>query len=291
MVKTLRNLYLGTRRQLLALGDRDIAEFYAQELVCHMTGKHRDQFFTQPDMYVGDDVCNRVEEGLARLLNEEPLAYVLGEWDFYGMTLKVNKDVLIPRDDTCAVVELALEEAQKRTGELRVLDLCTGSGCIGLAIAKNVPSARVTLADISSAALAVAKENVMRQKLSSRVACTIADALSKPPAFLGKFDLIISNPPYITTREMTELPKSVDDYEPHLAVECGVDGLIFYRTIAENYRHFLKDDGVLCFEFGEGQGDDVSRILTENGFTVLNRTKDYNERERAISARYQREDE
>ena len=291
MVKTLRNLYLGTRRQLLAKEDRDTAEFYAQELVCHITGKHKDQLFAEPDMYVGDDACQRVEEGLIRLLNDEPLAYVLGEWDFYGMTLKVNENVLIPRDDTCAVVELALEEAKKRAGEIRVLDLCTGSGCIGLAIAKNVPNARITLADISPSALSVAKENITSQKLTGRVACTTADALKKPPAFLGKFDIIISNPPYITTAEMKALPKSVDVFEPHLALHGGDDGLIFYRSIAENYRSVLKNNGILCFEFGEGQGDAVAQILTQNGFTVLKRTKDYNERERAISARYQREDE
>ena len=291
MVKTLRNLYLGTRRQLLALGDRDIAEFYAQELVCHITGKNKDQLFAEPDLYVGEDTCKQVEAGLLRLLREEPLAYVLGEWDFYGMTLKVNENVLIPRDDTCAVVELALAEAKKQKGELRVLDLCTGSGCIGLAIAKNVPNARVTLADISPAALAVAKENVTNQKLSGRVACTPADALKKPSAFLGKFDIIISNPPYITTQEMKELPKSVDAFEPHLALHGGDDGLVFYRSIAENYRSALKNNGFICFEFGEGQGSAVAEILTENGFTVLERTKDYNERERAISARYQREDE
>lgn len=291
MVKTLRNLYLGTRRQLLAKEDRDTAEFYAQELVCHITGKHKDQLFAEPDMYVGDDDCRRVEEGLIRLMNDEPLAYVLGEWDFYGMTLKVNANVLIPRDDTCAVTELVLEEAKKCTGEIRVLDLCTGSGCIGLAIAKNVPNARVTLADISPAALTVAKENISLQKLSGRVACTTADALKAPPAFLGKYDIIVSNPPYITTEEMTELPKSVEAFEPHLALHGGDDGLIFYRSIAENYRSALKDRGLLCFEFGEHQGDAVAQILTENGFTVQKRTKDYNERERAISARYQREDE
>lgn len=291
MVKTLRNLYLGVRRQLLALGDRDIAEFYAQELVCHITGKHKDQLFAQPDMYVGEKDCQRVEEGLIRLLNDEPLAYVLGEWDFYGMTLKVNENVLIPRDDTCAVVELALEEAKKRAGEIRVLDLCTGSGCIGLAIAKNAPNARVTLADISPAALAVAKENITSQKLTGRVVCTTVDALKKPPAFLGKFDIIVSNPPYITTAEMKTLPKSVDAFEPHLALHGGDDGLVFYRSIVENFRSVLKNNGTVCFEFGEHQGDAVAQILTENGFTVQKRTKDYNERERAISARYQREDE
>lgn len=291
MVKTLRNLYLGARRQLLALGDRDIAEFYARELVSNVTGKPKDQLLYSEEMYICEADCNRVEEGVIRLLNDEPLAYVLGEWDFYGMTLKVSPSVLIPRDDTCAVVELALEEARSRAGEIRVLDLCTGSGCIGLAIAKNIPNARVTLADISPAALAVAKENVTHQKLSGRVACTTADALKKPPAFLGKFDIIISNPPYITTGEMAQLPKSVDAFEPHLALHGGDDGLAFYRAIAENYRDALKNGGVLYFEFGEHQGDAVAEILTEKGFTVLKRTKDYNERERAISARYQREDE
>ncbi len=291
MVKTLRNLYLGTRRQLLAKEDRDTAEFYAQELVCHITGKHKDQLFSEPDMYVGDDVCQRVEEGLARLLNDEPLAYLLGEWDFYGMTLKVNENVLIPRDDTCAVVELAIEEAKKRAGEIRVLDLCTGSGCIGLAVAKNVPGARVTLADISSAALAVAKENISLQKLTGKVACTTVDAMKKPPAFLGKFDIIVSNPPYISSEEMKELPKSVDAFEPHIALYGGEDGLVFYNAIAENYRSVLKNNGVLCFEFGQRQGDAVAQILTKNGFTVQKRIKDFNERERAISARYQREDE
>jgi len=290
-VTTLRNLYLGTRRQLLTKEDRDTADFLARELVCHVTGKSRDQLLFQSELYIGEADCKRVEEGLIRLLHDEPLAYVLGEWDFYGMTLKVNQNVLIPRDDTCAVVELAIEEAQRRTGELRVLDLCTGSGCIGLAIAKNIPDARVTLADISHAALAVAKENITLQKLSGRVVCTTVDALKKPPAFLGKYDIIVSNPPYITTKEMGELPKSVDGFEPHLALHGGDDGLIFYRSIAENYRFTLKNEGLLCFEFGAGQGDAVAEILTKNGFTVQKRRKDYNERERAISARYQREDE
>ncbi len=291
MVKTLRDLYLGARRQLLTKEDRETAEFYAQELVSFVTGKPKDQLLYMEDMYICEADCQRVEEGIIRLLNDEPLAYVLGEWDFYGMTLKVSPNVLIPRDDTCAVVELALAEAKNCAGEIRVLDLCTGSGCIGLAIGKGVPNARVTLADISPAALAVAKENVTRQKLSARVACTTADALKKPPAFLGKFDIIISNPPYITTAEMAELPKSVDVFEPHLALHGGDDGLMFYRAISANYRDALKDGGLLCFEFGEHQGDSVAQILTENGYTVQKRAKDYNERERAISARYQREDE
>ena len=290
MVTTLGNLYLWARKKLISKEDADTAHFYAQELLCCVTGKNKDQLLSQRDMYVGDQACERVEAGVNRLLNDEPLAYVLGEWDFYGMTLKVTPDVLIPRDDTCAVTDLVIEAAKAISGEKRILDLCTGSGCIGLAAAKNILDARVTLADISKNALAVAKENVVRQKLSGRVACTPADALGIPSAFLGKFDVIVSNPPYITTDEMAELPKSVDAYEPHLALHGGDDGLIFYRSIAKNYRAALKQGGYLCFEFGEGQGSAVAEILSENGFTVLKLVKDFNQRERAVIARYERED-
>ena len=166
----------------------------------------------------------------------------------------------------------------------RILDLCTGSGCIGLAIAHKVKDARITLADISDDAIAVAKLNIKNQKLSGRVSCVKVDALSKPPAFIGKFDLIVSNPPYITAREMQALDRSVKDYEPELALYGGTDGLDFYRSIAENFQDALKPGGYLCFEFGMGQGNDVCRILEENGYTILERTRDYNERERAVLA-------
>ena len=150
--------------------------------------------------------------------------------------------------------------------------------------------AKVTLADISREALLVAKKNITAHKLSGRVSCVQVDALQKPPAFLGKFDLIVSNPPYITTEEMQELPNSVKDYEPHLALHGGEDGLEFYQSIAENFSGALKSGGYLCFEFGMGQGNAVCRILEENGFTILERSKDYNERERAVLARYNRKE-
>ena len=144
----------------------------------------------------------------------------------------------------------------------------------------------MTLADISDGALAVAKRNVKGQKLSGRVSCMKVDALSQPPAFLGKFDLIVSNPPYITSAEMEQLDRSVKDYEPELALHGGDDGLVFYRSIARHYREALIPGGFLCFEFGMGQGDDVCRILEENGYTILDRTRDYNERERAVIAQF-----
>ena len=139
--------------------------------------------------------------------------------------------------------------------------------------------------------LAVAKRNAAELKLSGRVQCIVADARSKPMPFLGKFDMIVSNPPYVTTDEMEQLPECVKNYEPHLALHGGEDGLDFYRAIAENYRNALKPGGYLCFEFGMDQGDRVCEILEENGYQILARTRDYNDRERAVLAQYGRKDD
>ena len=290
MVKKLSQLYQEARKDLSLKEDEQTASMMARNLLCYVTGK-------TPEQLIADFNCNATEKESAelsaavwRVLTGTPLAYVIGEWDFYGMTLHVDKSVLIPRDDTCAVTELAIKKALFLDTAPRILDLCTGSGCIGLAVANRVKDAKVTLADISKDALAVAKKNIVKQKLSARVSCIVSDALGEPSSFLGKFDLIVSNPPYITTEEMTQLPNSVKDYEPHLALHGGEDGLDFYRAIAKNYAKALKPGGYLCFEFGMGQADAVCRILEENSYTILERSRDYNDRERAVLAQYRKED-
>ena len=290
MVKTYGQLYLDARRSLLQTEDEQTAGFMARILVSTISGKTQEAMLADRDLYASEEICQKVETGVQRLLNQEPLAYVLGEWEFYGLDLYVDHNVLIPRDDTCAVAALAIKQALFLNQDPRVLDLCCGSGCIGLAIASRVKDARVTLADISRDALAVAKKNIVRHKMSGRVSCVSADALKPAHPFLGKFDLIVSNPPYITGEEMQQLPRSVDAFEPHLALYGGDDGLDFYRSIAENFRPALKPGGYLCFEFGMGQGDDVCRILEENGYTILERSRDYNERERAVLAHYGRKE-
>lgn len=271
--------------------DAQSASLLARNLLSHVTGMSLEEVIAKREMYASEDACYALADHVQRILSGEPLAYVLGEWDFYGMKLQVNRNVLIPRDDTCAVTALAIKQALFLDASPRILDLCTGSGCIGLAIAARVKDAKVTLADISREAMAVAKKNITGQKLSGRVSCVQADALNAPAPFLGKFDMIVSNPPYITTQEMTELPESVKDFEPHLALHGGEDGLDFYRSIAENYKNALKPGGYLCLEFGMGQGDAVCRLLEENDFTIIERTKDYNDIERAVLARYQRKED
>ena len=291
MVKTYADLYMDARRLFMAREDPQSASLLARNLLCHVTGKTQEEVIAHRDHPADEATCNAMAHAVCRIMQGEPLAYVLGQWDFYGMTLHVDKNVLIPRDDTCAVTALAIRQGLFLNAAPRILDLCTGSGCIGLAIARRVKDAKVTLADISKEALAVAKKNIMEQKLSGRVACFQADALKEPAPFLGKFDMIVSNPPYITTKEMEELPHSVKAFEPHLALHGGGDGLRFYRAIAENYCKALKPGGYLCFEFGMGQGNDVCEILELNGYSVLERTKDYNDRERAVIARYDRKED
>lgn len=267
------------------------ASLLARHLLCYVSGKTHEQIVADREMYASQQVCDAMESAVNRLLDGEPLAYILGEWTFYGMNLYIDRNVLIPRDDTCAVTQLAIKRGLFLEQDPRILDLCTGSGCIGLAVAQRVKDARVTLADVSKDALNIAKKNVNRHQLSARVSCVQADALAPAPGFLGKFDLIVSNPPYIPTVEMAELDGSVKDYEPHLALDGGKDGLDFYRSIVKNYSSALKPGGYMCFEFGMGQGDDVCQILKDHGYTILERVEDFNNRERAVLAQLGRKED
>lgn len=291
MVKKFSQLYLDARRAFMNIEDQQTASLLARNLLCFVSGKSQEAILADREKYACETVCEAMESAVQRIIAGEPLAYVLGEWEFYGMTLYVDKSVLIPRDDTCAVTALAIKKGLFLDQNPRILDLCTGSGCIGLAVANRVKDAKVTLADVSRDALAVAKKNITRQKLSARVSCVQADALVPASAFLGKFDMIVSNPPYVTTQEMEELDHSVKDFEPHLALHGGDDGLAFYRAIVKNYTPALKPGGYICFEFGMGQGDAVCEILERNGYTILERSNDYNDRERAVLAQYGRKEE
>ena len=273
MVKKYAELYLDARRALLPT-EGQFASNVARELICAASGKTAEQLISDRDLYASEEICELAQSFVRRRVAGEPMPYILGEWDFYGMTLTVTPDVLIPRDDTMAVTELAIKKALFLEQNPRILDLCTGSGCIGLAIARRVKDARVTLGDVSPAALRVARQNVGSQRLSGRVKCLTIDVRQPAAPFLGTFDLIVSNPPYVTTAEMETLDPSVRDYEPHLALWGGDDGLDFYRAVAENFTRLIASGGYLCFEFGLGQHVAVSMILQEYGYTDIALRKD-----------------
>lgn len=283
MVKKYADLCMEARREI-AKSDGEQAGTIARELLSFAADKTMEELLRDMQLYAPEQVVFRFTSVLKDYLQGKPMAYILGEWSFFGLPMKVTPDVLIPRDDTMVVTALALEALKDRENP-RVLDLCTGSGCIGIAIAHNSPSARVTLADISDAALKVAKENVSLNKLTGRVSIVKADCREMAPTFLGKFDVIVSNPPYITAEEIRNLDHSVKGYEPHLALHGGEEGLDFYRHICRNFRCALTEDGCLCLEFGMGQEDAVSGILRENNFGDMLLCRDTSNIIRAVMAR------
>ncbi len=273
MVKKYGDLYLQARRALLPTEGENAAAA-ARELLAFAAGKSVAAVLADANLYASEQIEADLNGYVNRMLAHEPLPYILGQWDFYGISLEVTPDVLIPRDDTMAVTDLALEVLRTGHPAPRVLDLCCGSGCIGLAIAHQLPDAHVTLADISRPALAVAKRNIKRLKLMNRVTAIGLDAKKPAPSFVGTLDALVCNPPYVTAEEMTQLEPSVRDYEPALALDGGADGLDFYRAVAENFTRLIASGGYLCFEFGLGQHVAVSMILQEYGYTDIVLRKD-----------------
>ncbi len=265
MATTYNNLYLDARQKLKSAGI-EAAQLEAREIVCFAAGKDRDHFYRDLMIYTSNQVEQRVAELVERRIAGEPVAYLIGEWEFYGLPIEVTPEVLIPRMDTEVLAEQAILLARAAGEGARVLDLCAGSGCVGLAVASNVPDCRTVLADVSDGALQVCKRNVRRNELNARVTCVQVDARETPPALLWDFDVIASNPPYIPSRDIDGLDHSVKDYEPRLALDGGVDGLDFYRLIARNWKNALRLGGSLLFEVGMGQAAQVEEILCREGY-------------------------
>ena len=243
MATTYNNLYLDIRQQLRRAGIEE-ATLEARELVCFGTNKSREELARDGGLYASPDLEHRVRDLVRRHLEGEPVAYLIGEWEFYGLPLDISRDVLIPRPDTEVLAEQAIGYI-KTLGECRVLDLCAGSGCIGLAVAAQVPQARVVLGEWSDGALKICRQNVRRNSLTARVVPMQADAREKPEKSLGEFQCIVSNPPYIPRADIETLDTSVKDYEPHLALDGGEDGLDFYRSISEKWKEALAPGGRL----------------------------------------------
>lgn len=273
MATTYNNLYLDIRNRLRHAGVTQ-AQTEAREIVCFAADKTKEQLYRDMSLYASSDLERRVEELVQRRLAGEPVAYIVGEWEFYGLPLDVSRDVLIPRADTEVLAARAIEKAQAAGEGGRVLDLCAGSGCVGLAVAANAPNCRVVLADLSEGALRLCKQNVRRNGLNARVTCISANALEAPSSMLWDFDVIACNPPYIPTGDIEELDISVKEYEPLMALDGGVDGLDFYRVIASKWKSAIRLGGTLIFEVGIDQAEAVAQIMADNGFENIVTTED-----------------
>lgn len=280
MAITYNNLYLDIRQQLRKAGI-EAATLEARELVCFGTGKSREDLARDGGLYASPELERQVRSLVDRHLAGEPVAYLIGEWEFYGLPLDISPDVLIPRPDTEVLAGQAIEYIQT-LGECRVLDLCAGSGCIGLAVASQAPQARVVLGEYSDAALKICRQNIRRNGLTGRVVPMQADAREKPERALGEFQCIVSNPPYIPRAYIETLDASVRDYEPHLALDGGEDGLDFYQTISGKWKEALAPGGRLYFEVGIGQADSVLRIMRAQGFGDIQIVKDLHDIPRVV---------
>ena len=280
MAITYNDLYLDIRRRLRAADSGD-PTLEARELVAFACGKTKEELLRDGRLYVTPEVEARVRALVQRHLDGEPTAYLIGEWEFYGLPLDISRDVLIPRPDTEVLAGLAIDFV-KTQGECRVLDLCAGSGCVGLAVASQCPGSRVVLGELSEGALRICRQNIRRNGLSGRVVPMQMDALAPPPAQLGEFRCLVSNPPYIPAGDIPGLDPSVRDFEPHMALDGGEDGLDFYRSISEKWKAALAPGGRLYFEVGIGQADAVLRIMRAQGFGDIQVVKDHNEIPRVV---------
>lgn len=281
MAKTYNEIYIQTRKDLRAAG----IEAYSLEariLVASAAGKTMAQLTRDLPLYAAPGLEETVRSMTERRLAGEPVAYITGSWEFYGVPLEVTKDVLIPRPDTEVMVEAAIRLFAGRNGKPRILDLCTGSGCVGIAMAVHMPGARVILADNDPKALSICRKNVQRHKLDVRVMCIDADATKKPPILMGKFDLITCNAPYIPTAEIETLDSSVKDYEPYQALDGGEDGLDIVRPVISLWKSVLKDNGTIMLEIGEGQSPAVQSLLKQAGFSKVLALRDTAGTERII---------
>ncbi len=248
------------REKLLDVGVENAA-FEARELVRHTYGYSPEALLLNKKTQIDPSV---VEPLLARRTDGEPLAHLLGEWDFYGLTLKVTPDVLIPRGDTETLVDAVLD-----VPGTRFLDLCTGSGCVGIALAHERKDLCGVLVDNSEPALAIARENAARHGLEHRLTVEFGDVCRAPSETLGTFDLIVSNPPYITLSEMQELDRSVGFFEPESALYGGVDGYTFYDAILNRWLELLHPGGMIAMECGFRQARGLAERMEGVGLTKI----------------------
>ena len=237
-----------------------------------------------------EEQAQKLHAYVTERMTHKPCQYILGTQNFMGMEFEVAPNVLIPRPETellveqaCGKLEKLREKKLEQTGdrELRVLDMCCGSGCIGISVAKLVPAVSADLADISDAAITLTKKN--RERLQADCTVIQTDLFAQ---IEEKYDMIISNPPYIRTEEIPKLMAEVRDFEPHLALDGKADGLYFYDKIIREAREYLYEDGYILFEIGQDQLDAVRGLLVENGYVDVEGMKDYAGLDRIVTARY-----
>ena len=265
----------------------DAPRLSAELLLSHVLGLKRIELYTQFNRIVEQDCLSQLHTLVKRAAEHEPIAYLTGKREFYSLEFEITKDCLIPRPETELLVERAIEFLRNRPGQQFVCDLCTGSCCVAVAVARNYANAQIVATDISDAALAVAERNITKHGLGGRLKLLKGDLFEPIIPGLGpaKFDLIVCNPPYVSEPEFQRLDKNVRDFEPKFALAAGPDGLDVIKRVIAGAGQFLKPAAALMLEIGNTQGPAVRKMLDDTGyFDTVTIEKDYNKLDRlAIS--------
>jgi release factor glutamine methyltransferase len=265
----------------------DAPRLNAELLLSHVLEMERIELYTRFDKTVDKEQLDILHDLVKRAGQHEPIAYLTGKTEFYSLRLQVSPDCMIPRPETELLVERAIEFLRARTGMQSVCDLCTGCGCIAVAIAKNLPQAKIIATDICGDALNIAANNIENHDLKDRITLLSGDLFEPivPQLDVEKFDLIVCNPPYVSASEFERLDKCVKEYEPRLALYAGVDGLEVYRRIIDKADQFLRKDGALILEIGYAQGPAIKELLEKTGaFAEIKIEKDFHDNDRIATA-------
>ncbi len=278
-VMTVFEAYNSTKKRLAAAGIED-SVIEAKAIIRHITGFSNNEILTN---YM-NALTQFQENNLTAILRQReihyPLQYIIGQWGFYKYKFNVGVGVLIPRSDTEALVETAADYLTDKKNS-KILDLCAGSGCIGISLAKDYPDSAVVMVEKFDEALRYINQNIKLNEAFNT--CVLQGDIFDGAGNTGEYDLIVSNPPYIPQSEL-DLMNEETKFEPQTALLCDGDGLSFYREIVKNYKNCLKDGGMLAFEVGISGADGVAEILRDNGFKEIQKIKDYNGIERVVKA-------
>jgi len=253
----------------------------AELLLAHILSCKRLNLYLSFEKPLTEEELQKYRELLRRRSKFEPLQYIIGKVEFYGIDFKVYPSVLIPRQETEILVETIIGQYDKHD-TLRILDIGTGSGNIAISLAKNLDNSVITALDISEEALKIANENALLNSVNDRTEFIRFDFL-KEEFKRNEFDIVVSNPPYIAIEEFETLSPELKEYEPKAALTDYNSGFLFYEIISNKSNHLLKPGGKLFFEVGKGQSSKVAEIMTKNNFHNINMTKDYLNIERVIS--------
>jgi release factor glutamine methyltransferase len=243
------------------------ARLDAEVLLSHIIVKDRVWLITHPDDVLADKHQREFADVIQRRTRREPLQHIIGNQEFWGLEFKVSPDVLIPRPETEFIIEAALAIVQDRNTLVRIIDLCTGSGCIAVSLAKELTAARIIATDASEKALAVARENTRRHGVSEHIRFLLGD-LFEPLEELdirGQMDIIVSNPPYVQAGDLSTLQPEVRDYEPEMALISGPEGTEMAKRIIQRAPEYLKKNGALIMEMGLGQAEALTRMVEATG--------------------------